>query len=142
MLEFRSFHPSDPARISAQRQQADEKLFGSTIASSEVLAGGLAISAWENGVCIGCAGILELWQDRASAWCLMSEACGKHLLEITRVIREALDLHPARRIEMTVLADFPAGIRWARMLGFRVETPEPMRRYMQERDAYLYARVR
>lgn len=142
MIEFRSFHVDDPARIEAQTSQVGEQMFGSVEGFETELAKGFAFSAWEKERVIGCAGILELWHDRAAAWCLMSAACGKYMLEITRTVREALDLHPARRIEMTVFADFPAGIRWARMLGFEAETPKPMRCYAQGKDAYLFARVR
>lgn len=142
MLEIRPFHVDDPARIDAQAGQKGEQLFGSTFQTSKELAAGFAISAWEDGACVGSAGIIEVWHHRAAAWCLMSDACGAHMIEITRLAKEALDLHPAARIEMLVFADFPAGIRWAKMLGFKLETPEPMRKFAQERDCYMFARVR
>ena len=42
---------------------------------------------------------------------------------------------------MAVDAAFPQAIRWACMLGFTCETPEPMRRYTPDgRDAYLFSR--
>lgn len=142
MLTIRAFHPDDPLRIDAQSNQKSEYLFGTNIGAGSELVKGFAVSAWEDGTCIGAAGILEFWHDRAAAWCLMSQACSPHMLEITRIVKAALDFHPAARIEMTVFADFPAGIRWARMLGFVQETPEPMRKFADGRDAYLFARVR
>jgi hypothetical protein len=43
---------------------------------------------------------------------------------------------------MAVDAGFGAGCRWAELLGFSLETPEPMKKYLPNgRDAYLYART-
>jgi hypothetical protein len=47
-----------------------------------------------------------------------------------------------RRLEMAVDAEFTAGLRWARMLGFTCETPEPMKAYTPAgRACYQFARV-
>jgi hypothetical protein len=43
---------------------------------------------------------------------------------------------------MAVDANFAQGRRWAELLGFNCETPQPMRHYLPNgHDAYLYARI-
>lgn len=92
---------------------------------------------------VACAGLVEVWEGRAYAWALLAEDAGPHMLAVTREIRSRIALAPFRRIEMAVAAGFTAGCRWAGMLGFICETPQPMRAYLPDgRDAWLYARVR
>lgn len=94
------------------------------------------------GVPIACAGVVELWAGRAYAWAILSQDAGPHLLRLTREIRSRLVELRFRRIEMAVDAGFVAGARWARLLGFVCETPNPMRGYLPGgRDAFLFARV-
>lgn len=95
----------------------------------------------ERGICS--AGLLQLWPGRAYAWAVLSLHAGPYLLEITRIARFILAASTYERIEMYVDEDFEQGRRWAGMLGFRCETPEPMRKYLPSgASAYLYARVR
>jgi hypothetical protein len=103
---------------------------------------GQAWTAVVDGRPIACAGMLEVWTGRAYVWALLGEDAGPHLLSITRAIRSALARSGFARIEMAVDAQFEAGQRWAEMLGFRCETPEPMRRFFPNgNDAYMYARI-
>ena len=112
--------------------------------TADALAGayGTAWSAFVDGVPIACAGVVEVWAGRAYAWALLADRAGPHLLWLTREIRFRLDSLALRRVEMAVDAGFGAGARWARMLGFVCETPEPARCYLPNgRDAWLFARV-
>jgi hypothetical protein len=103
---------------------------------------GPAWSAFVNGKPIASAGVIEMWPGRGYAWALLSQGAGPYMLALTRAIRSRLDGLGFTRLEMAVDADFPAGIRWARMLGFECETPEPMRAYSPSgRAAYLFARI-
>jgi RimJ/RimL family protein N-acetyltransferase len=53
-------------------------------------------------------------------------------LRITRAVRRAIDIHPAVRIEATVVKGFLPGERWAKALGFK---PDGIReRYHEGRD--------
>lgn len=106
------------------------------------MAFGHAWTALDGEEPIACAGVVEVWQGRAYAWALLSEHAGRHMLALTREIRSRLSRLPFRRVEMAVDAGFDAGARWALMLGFRLETPEPMRGYLPHgRSAFLFARV-
>lgn len=69
-----------------------------------------------------CAGTMLQWPGRHSAWAYMGENTASHMLWITREVLKNLS-RVKGRIELNVRCDFPAGQRWAKMLGFEVETP-------------------
>lgn len=103
---------------------------------------GMAFTALSDGQPIACAGVLEVWAGRGYAWALLGKECGRHFLAIHRAVNRGLVLSGLRRIEMAVDAEFLPGCRWAHLLGFRLETPDPMRAFLPNgRSAYLYARV-
>jgi hypothetical protein len=109
------------------------------------------IRTYENGLCyslvaddgstLACAGLLPIWENRASAWALLSADLGpRGLLIVTRACLRELNLGRFRRVEAYVDPEFMAARKWVRALGFRFEghmaafTPEG-------RDHDLYARV-
>jgi len=73
------------------------------------------------GVPIASGGTIQMWPGRHQAWAHLGAVTAAHMLQITReayrCVRGAVG-----RVEMTVRMDFPAGHRWAKMLGFKVET--------------------
>jgi hypothetical protein len=92
---------------------------------------------------VGCAGVVKVWDGRGYAWALLGVDAKHHMKAITRAVRRGLETTNYRRIEMAVDAGFDAGCHWARMLGFELETPRPMRAYLPNgNDAWLYVRVR
>lgn len=91
-------------------------------------------------VCVG--GVLEIWPGRGYVYALLDAHVGPHMLSLTRAIRFLLADLPFARIEMVVEADFTAGRRWAELLGFELETPVALRRFLPSgRDAWIYARI-
>lgn len=107
-----------------------------------VLEGGFFLTAWAGSRCLGGAGVIEIWPGRGIAWSVLSREAGPYMLQLTRKVRQAVDLHPCRRIEMTVLYDHGEGHKWARLLGFQIEA-ERMRAYtINGDDVALYARVK
>ncbi len=133
--------PLTPELLRAIVPQNQQRL---PVEHAEALAApkGNAYAALVDGQPVAAAGVVELWTGRAHAWALIGEDAGPHMLHITRATRSFLDRLPCRRVEMAVDAEFPQAIRWACMLGFTCETPEPMRRYTPDgRDAYLFARI-
>jgi hypothetical protein len=82
------------------------------------------------------------WPYRWVVWALLSKHVGPRLLQLTRLTRSRLDAMPFRRLELYVDAQFPPGCRWARQLGFKLETPEPMAAFLPNGNgAYLFGRV-
>lgn len=88
-----------------------------------------------DGAPVVCAGTLKHWEGRHMAWAYLARESGPHMLWITREVKQRLAA-VSGRIEMTVLASFLAGHRWARLLGFEIETPL-MRRYGPDRADHV-----
>lgn len=139
MIEIVDF---DRAHLSAMAVQSAQLAGVGQFKDCSQEAFGLAYTAMDNGKPVACAGIVEVWPGRGYAWALLSEQAGRWMVQISRAVRRAIALSGLRRIEMAVDADFVAGRRWAVMLGFILETPEPMRAYLPDgRDAYLFSKV-
>ncbi len=97
----------------------------------------------DDGRVMGCAGVALYWPGRGHAWSYLSGEIGAYFPRIHRAVKRFLDGCFVHRIEATADADFEEGQRWLKMLGFKQETPEPMRGYRPDGgDCYLYARVR
>jgi len=141
VIDVRPFEPDDIAGIVLQPMQTLEGI-GPGVARG--LVGPLSFTARDDdGEVLVCAGILELWHGRGFAWSIVSAHAGRRMLAITGAVRRMLDVAPFRRVECYVDAEFGPGMRWARVLGFRLETPRPMLGFFESgRDAYLWSRVR
>lgn len=75
-----------------------------------------------DGEVIACAGVVQQWPGRHTCWALLGPSAPQHIRWITREVRKVLDA-VSGRIELTVRCDFPAGQKWAELLGFHIETP-------------------
>lgn len=148
MMRFRAFHPYDLIGLQLQGAQdylqplLDRPEYGRALQMD-----GLAFTGVLDGRVLGCAGILPQTQWRAIAWALLGgdipPRCWPAIHRLVlRVIDEA-HLRGYQRIEATIDPDFDAAIRWARMLGFRDETPGGMGGWGPDGKAHhLYASVR
>ncbi|WP_186058641.1 GNAT family N-acetyltransferase [Burkholderia gladioli] len=95
----------------------------------------------DQGVTLGCGGIVEVWPNRAQAWTLISPALLRQFRAAHRMVRAVLDDAPWRRIEMDVDAEHAAGVAWAERLGFALEGVR--RKYTADgRDVMLFARIK
>ena len=106
------------------------------------IEGEFALSAWANGRCIGAAGIITLLPHKALAWALLAANSRRFMPQITRKVKAALELHPCRRIEMTVLCDHEAGHTWAKLIGMTLEAERMRASSPFGQDEALYARVK
>lgn len=79
-----------------------------------------------DGAPIVCGGTLEQWPGRHMAWAYLGKVTARHMLAATREAYKCVR-RVAGRVEMTVRSDFEPGHRWAKMLGFVVETPRLVR---------------
>lgn len=89
---------------------------------------------------VACAGLVEIWQDRAYAWALLDRGAGRHMLAITRAIRSRLAEATWRRVEMAVDAEFAPGCRFAELLGFEREC-RAAAYFPNGHDAFVYVRM-
>ena len=102
---------------------------------------GLAWTAEHEGVVLAVAGVEPQWENRATAFALLSDDSGPHFPAIHSAVVEFLDNAPYRRIEATVDVGFKQGHRWIKMLGFELEGY--MKAYRPDgADMLLYARVK
>lgn len=100
-------------------------------------------SFFSGDLLIGCTGVVEIWDNRATAWALVSKDAGRNLVGMHRGIAGFLSAAKWRRVEAYVDAGFEPGMRWMKMLGFVQETPEPMRSFRPDGgDCYMFARVK
>jgi hypothetical protein len=76
-----------------------------------------------DGQPIASGGYFPMWTGRYWAWALLNGLTRKHMTPITRYARQVLGTCPGGRLEISVRKDFQAGHRWARLLGFHIETP-------------------
>lgn len=97
-----------------------------------------------DGVPIASAGAFPLHENRALLWAyLMAAARGPLFRVVHSNAKLLLSTLPFRRVEAIVDAEFEAGHRWMRLLGFKRETPEPMQAYTPNgRASVQYALVR
>lgn len=71
---------------------------------------------------VACGGTVCQWPGRHLAWMYLNPNTGRHMRTITKAVLSKL-ADVTGRVEMAVRCDFPAGQRWAKMLGFQAETP-------------------
>ena len=87
---------------------------------------GPAFTAWQAQTLVGCAGVMIPWSGLGYAWAVVTDAARQSPRAIHRATREHLDQiireHGLRRVEASVQADVPRNVKWARALGFDVES--------------------
>lgn len=108
---------------------------------TELAEKGLVWTAEHDGVILGIGGVEPQWENRATAFALLSDDSGPHFPAIHSAVVEFLDNALYRRIEATVDVGFKQGHRWIKMLGFELEGY--MRAYRPDgADMLLYARIK
>lgn len=135
------FHPAHMLEIRAQpNQPKDSKLFADP-EYGQCLASGEAFTVLDGNTVQACLGVFEMTEGRALAWALLGEDCGRVMVRLHKQVRAYLEQCPFHRVEAYVDPNFPAAIRWMRLLGFEFEGR--MRQFLPNRaDQLLYARTK
>ena len=136
-----------PEHVRTLELQQAQRYFAGTLSGEDygrmLASAGQSFTALDGDRVIACSGCMEIWDNRAMAWALVSKDAGRHMLGVHKAVAGFLAGAKWRRIEASVDVGFEAGMRWMTMLGFKQETPEPMRAYRPDGgDSYLFARVR
>ena len=122
MIEVTQFRPEHLTALKLQATQASAQPLMTIEHGQEVLAAtGIARTVLIDGEPIMCAGLMELWTNRAFAWSYLAEHAKRHFRACHRVALENLAASRWRRVEMTVDVRDPAAKRWAKHLGFSFE---------------------
>ena len=137
-LDLLPFHPDhlrafDPAERNGRAKQAAI----AALAHRQLSA---FTARTDDGVVLGCGGLVPLYAHRLYAWTSVSRAAPA--MPLVRLIREYLDLQDALRIETVVDVDDGLCHKWVQLLGFKPEGP-PLRYYNSDKtDAQMYVRCR
>lgn len=140
MITYRAMREGDFMMLNPHGTQA--YLTPSPEYERYLMNGGRAISfvRESDGQVVACAGGYEQWEGRRLIWAVMGVETSRHMRQLTKLGRFLLKQYHCRRSECYVDACFPQGFRWAQMLGFTLETPEPMKRFLPNgNDAYLFS---
>ena len=114
---------------------AEGQRYGLTDEQLKNIEGPLSWTLVCDGEPVVCGGFIQQWPGRYMSWSYVDPAHGKNMVIITREVKKKVD-EIQGRIEMTVRASFTQGLRWARLLGFSVETPL-MRGYGPEGEDHV-----
>ena len=124
--------------------QPEQRAFAAALtrdAAAALLAAGPSRSITDDaGRVLLCCGVIFFHPNRAHAWTLLSGRASRHMPFLVKSVLKFLESLPCRRVEMTIRQGFSAGVKWARILGFRPEGV--MRAYDENGDnCILYARI-
>lgn len=143
MITFTPFRAGHLETMRPQSAQAHEHAALVMSGGASLLEDFIALSAWDGVTCIGCAGCIPIRPHRAVGWILLSDRAAPHMLAIARKVRRVFAASQYKRIEITVAASFDQGHRFARLVGARRETLEPMRFYGADGgDEVMYAMIK
>lgn len=135
--------PARPWMAERLKLQAAQELTGQAMTPENIamaIEGGMALAGVKGDKIVGMAGIFERWSGVGLAWALLAEDFAAHRLSAFRLMKRALDVSPLVRIEAHVAAGHIEGERLLDHLGFAREGT--MRKFWQDRDYSLFARVR
>lgn len=125
-VEFMKFYPEHLRNLSPQQIQRQDyaALIGTEYMN--VFASNFALSAWVGTTCIGAGGAILIYPHRAMAWAILSEDAAPYMRQIVNKVKAYTAIMPFKRLEAAVRVDFEKGQRFARLIGMKLETPEPM----------------
>lgn len=72
---------------------------------------------------IACGGIIRCNRFRGVAWGLLQKDCPRTFFAVHRHVIQVLDAQPYAIVATYVKPTFMQGMRWAPMLGFKLERP-------------------
>lgn len=106
---------------------------------------GVGYTATVNGRWLGAAGVTKVVGGTWEAWAYVTNDWDKYRFQIHRLAKKIFDLHfssPAvTRIQCQIDSTYPPAVRWAKALGFKVEST--MKAYGPEGQNFLMmARVK
>lgn len=138
MIDLIPARPWMAEKLRLQNVQANGAMTPDAIQMA--IDGGMALAAVEDGKLLAMAGIYQRWGDVGLAWALLAEDFDCRRFTIFKLMKRALDLSAFNRVEAYVVQGHDAGVRLLEHLGF--EREGTMRKFWQDRDHDLFARVR
>lgn len=117
--------PFSPEHVDELRGSAAETWIRPLLNAKNITATGYDWSGFWNGRLVGCAGFVSIYPQpvRAVAWAILTPLARDCFGHVHRAVKQAIAEAPFNRIEANVDLRLDAGHRWAKALGFRLETP-------------------
>lgn len=134
------FEPAHAERIRLQPRQREMAGYA-TSGHYAKLAAMPSFSVLDGDEVALCGGVIEMWPGRCLCWALLAESIGHRMIVCVRATRRFLAEVAAPRYELDVEIDHAEGHRFARLLGFEVETPRLRTYYPDGSDGTMYVRV-
>ena len=136
-----------PEHVRALELQDAQRFFSGAASGVEygqaLAQSGSAFTALDGDRVIACSGCVEIWDNRAMAWALISKDAGRHMVGIHKAVAGYLSAAKYKRIEAWVDEGFEPGMRWLELLGFTRETPLPMRGVRPDGGScFLFSKVK
>lgn len=138
-MEVREFHPYD---LDGLRLSLFKPCLGGQTLTEHAMglkSSGECFTATVNGDPIACIGLINWWEGRRYVWAYLHADVAQYTVALTRAIHRWLKYHGAGRIETAIDPLDEKAIRWAERFGF--EREGMMRRYLENQDMWLYARI-
>lgn len=140
MITYRALTKGDFAKLNPHHTQSQHE--ATEEYEAYLMKAGRALSVFHGETLIACFGGAEQWTGRRLIWAVMGVETAKHMRGLTVLAQKLLKQYHCRRSECYVNATFPQGIRWAKMVGFKLETPEPMKSFFPNGgDAYMFSMI-
>lgn len=89
---------------------------------------------------LGILGVVDYWPGRGEAWALIVTETKYEFLALHRAVKRFLSIYQGR-LELVVEADHVNGHRWARILGFKLESLRKKNYFPNGKDAYMYVKI-
>jgi len=140
MISYRAMREGDFEKLNPHGSQA--YLSPSPEYERYLMKGGRSLTFFRESdeQVIACAGGYEQWEGRRLIWAVMGVESGRYMRQMTRHAQYLLKAYYCRRSECYVDAQFEQGYRWATLIGFKLETPEPMRGFLPNgNDAFMFS---
>lgn len=135
MIRIRAFDSNDVYKINVQPAQKDEVGLLDPTTNPE------AYTVYDdtNNFVICIIVFTPINNERCSVGALLSADSGKYFVSLRRIVFKFLDLYNFPRLECLVKADFKAGHRLVKLLGFMYEGT--LHRLSKGQDYCIYARL-
>ncbi len=140
MIEFRTTTIEDAEEACRSAKSAYASEGGLIINVIKNLKSGPSFTLYDKNGHIGCiVGGCQVWNGVARIWAVTTPYLDEHPVGYTRTVLALLKWgvrhYNIHRAEMTVKADYQAGIRWAKLMGFEAEGL--LRNYGCDKSDYL-----
>lgn len=104
---------------------------------------GNAFTLYQGNEIVGCGGIMKIWDGFGEAWTLFTRLLFQNPKTVHKTVKyimgELIKEEGFKRVQAVVDASNERAVRWIERLGF--EREGLMRKYIGDKDFYLYARI-